>query len=72
MAVPAPTPVTTPVDELTVKTPVLELDHVPPPSDAVQLAVAPEQKDAVPKRVTNGDNLLRNCAAPLHELALEY
>ncbi|WP_345078726.1 hypothetical protein [Nemorincola caseinilytica] len=48
LAVPAPTPVATPVDALIVATPVLLLLHVPPEGVQERELVLPSQKDIVP------------------------
>jgi hypothetical protein len=48
-AVPALTPVTTPVDEPTVATPVLPLVQVPPDGDELSVVVDPVQTEAVPE-----------------------
>jgi hypothetical protein len=47
-AMPGATPVTTPVNEPTVATPVLLLDHVPPPVALLSVAEVPVQIEVGP------------------------
>jgi hypothetical protein len=49
VVVPMATPVTTPVELLTVATDVFELDHVPPEVDEERVVVVPTQVTAVPE-----------------------
>jgi hypothetical protein len=51
VAVPAVTPVTTPVDALTVATAVLLLDHVPPVTVEANVVVPPTKTVCIPESV---------------------
>ena len=56
VAVPALTPVTDPVDELTIAVAVFELDHVPPVVVFTKVTLEPSHTDVVPVIATTVGN----------------